>query len=88
MYDTLDQWYQPEKNFTNEKAIRDVQGLFAGDELQLDPQPMIDFMVDTIPQDKHAFRSVYPPRFIDDVKQYQDSIWEWQLEEELQQKQA
>ncbi|MEM9463135.1 MAG: SDR family oxidoreductase [Myxococcota bacterium] len=76
MYDTLDQWYDPEQNFTPEKPIRDVQQLFAGDELQLDPQGMIDFMIDVIPRDHHKFRNIYPERFIEDVKKYQDSLWD------------
>jgi short-subunit dehydrogenase len=76
MYDTLDQWYDPAKNFTPEKPIRDVQKRFSGDELQLDPQAMIDFMVEIIPKDEHKFRNVYPERFIEGVKEYQASLWE------------
>ncbi len=79
MYDTLDQWYEPANNFTAEQPIRDAQALFAGDKLQLDPQGMIDFMVDVIPQDHHKFRNVYPERFVADVKKYQDSLWEKQV---------
>lgn len=79
MYDTLDQWFDPAKHFTAEQPIRDVQALFAGDELQLDPQGMIDFMVDVIPHDHHKFRNVYPERFIADVKKYQESLWEKQV---------
>ncbi|MDJ0788650.1 MAG: SDR family oxidoreductase [Myxococcota bacterium] len=75
MYDTLDQWYDPARNFTAEEPIRDAQGLFEGDELQLDPKDMIDFMVDVIPQDHHKFRNVFPERFIEDVKNYQASLW-------------
>ncbi len=75
MYDTLDQWYDPSANFTPEEPIRKVQDLFAGDALQLDPKDMIDFMIETIPQDAHKFRNVFPERFIDDVKKYQDSLW-------------
>ena len=76
MYDTLDQWYDSTKNFTPEKPIRDVQKLFGGNELQLDPQDMINFMVDIIPKDEHKFRNVYPERFIKDVKNYQAGLWE------------
>ena len=76
MYDTLDQWYDPKKNFTPEEPIRSVQQQFAGDDLQLDPQSMIDFMIETIPQDHHKFRNVHPQRFIEDVKKYQNSLWE------------
>lgn len=75
MYDTLDQWYDPAHHFTPERPIREVQALFAGDELQLDPKDMIAFMVDVIPRDHHKFRNVYPERFIEDVKRYQDSLW-------------
>jgi short-subunit dehydrogenase len=75
MYDTLDQWYDPETHFTPEGPIRDVQQLFSGDDLQLDPQPMIDFMVDLIPQDSHKFRNVFPEHFVGNVKAYQDSLW-------------
>jgi short-subunit dehydrogenase len=76
MYDTLDQWYDPGRNFTAEQPIRDVQALFAGDELQLDPQDMIDFMVEVIPREHHRFRNVFPERFIESVKEYQASLWE------------
>ncbi len=75
MYDTLDQWYQPDENFTAEQPIRDTQALFAGDQLQLDPQDMIDFMVELIPQEHHKFRNVFPERFVEDVKDYQASLW-------------
>lgn len=76
MYDTLDQWYDPAANFTAEQPIRDVQALFAGDDLQLEPQNMIDFMVKVIPQDHHKFRNVFPERFIEDVKKYQAGLWD------------
>ncbi len=75
MYDTLDQWYDPAKNFTAEQPIREAQALFAGDDLQLDPQDMVNFMIEMIPQEHHRFRNVFPERFIDDVKQYQASLW-------------
>lgn len=88
MYDTLDQWYDPAKNFTAEQPIRDAQDLFYGDDLQLDPQGMIDFMVATIPQDEHKFRNVYPERFIEDVKKYQDSIWDLEVSQDVAIKKA
>ena len=76
MYDTFDQWYDPAKHFTPEKPIRDIQQLFAGDDLQLDPKGMIDFMIETIPKDEHRFRNVYPEAAIEDVKTYQSRLWE------------
>ncbi len=83
MYDTLDQWYEPSNNFSAEAPIREIQGLFSGDELQLDPQSMIEFMVDVIPKDNHNFRNVYPERFIEDCKKYQDSLWDLQVGPDL-----
>ena len=82
MYDTLDQWYDPKTNFTPEEPIRKVQELFAGDDLQLDPEGMIDFMIDIIPKDEHPFRNVYPPEFRDEVMKYQESIWDWKTSPE------
>lgn len=79
MYDTLDQWYDPEKNFSEETPIREVQQQFAGPELQLDPQGMIDFMIERIPLDEHPFRNVYPEGAIEDTREYQQSIWEWTI---------
>ena len=78
MYDTLDQWYDPKENFTPEQPIRDVQQLFAGDDLQLDPQSMIDFMIETIPAEEHPFRNVHPEGAIEDTNKYQKSVYEWQ----------
>ncbi|MEM1167862.1 MAG: hypothetical protein AAGJ08_01900 [Cyanobacteria bacterium P01_H01_bin.35] len=66
----------PDQNFTPQEKIRDIQQLFAGNDLQLDPQGMIDFMIETIPQDNHKFRNVYPQRFIENVKKYQESLWD------------
>lgn len=78
MYDTLDQWYDPETNFTEEKPIRDVQQLFAGPDLQLDPESMIEFMIERIPEDEHPFRNVHPAGAIEDTSTYQKSIYEWE----------
>ncbi|MCH2207371.1 MAG: SDR family oxidoreductase [Lentisphaerales bacterium] len=75
MYDTVDQWYEPGKNFSKEEPLRKVQELFASDDFQLDPQEMIDFMVELIPQEKHKFRNVYPEKIIGNCKEYQDSLW-------------
>lgn len=79
MYDTVDQWYDASSNFTEEQPIREVQQLFAGDKLQLDPQEMIDYMIEKIPLDKHNFRNVCPESAIEDVKKYQNSLWDKQV---------
>ncbi|MEO0822757.1 MAG: hypothetical protein AAF074_20310 [Pseudomonadota bacterium] len=79
MCDTLEQWYGPARNFKQEKAIRDVQQLFVREDLQLDPQGMMDVMIETIPAEAHKFRNVYPPRFIENVKEYQEGLWELEM---------
>lgn len=33
-------------------------------------------MIEIMPQDKHKLPNVYPERFIENVKQYQDSLWQ------------
>ena len=82
MYDTLDQWYDPQKNFTDEQSIRSVQQLFDGPDLQLDPQSMIEFMIEKIPADEHPFRNVHPEGAIEDTGAYQKSIYEWETSPE------
>lgn len=79
MYDTVDQWYDPEKNFTKEAPIREIQEKFKGEGLEYDPQIMIDRMVEVIPQEHHAFRTVCPEEVIQGCKDYQAGLWELQI---------
>ncbi|MEQ5818157.1 SDR family oxidoreductase [Halomonas sp. SCS19] len=76
MYNTLDQWYDPDACFTPEKPIRSVQQQFAGDDLQQDPAAMIDEMARLIPLDEHRFRNVYPDSFEASAREYQDGLWD------------
>ncbi len=79
MYDTLDQWYDPKSNFTPEGPIRKIQEDFKGSDLEFDPQIMIDKMVEVIPQEHHAFRTVCPDEVIQGCKDYQAKLWELQV---------
>lgn len=79
MYDTLDQWYDPDKNFTVEGPIRDIQRRFRDREIEFDPQIMIDRMVEVIPMEHHAFRTVCPDEVIQGVKDYQAALWDLQV---------
>ena len=79
MYDTLDQWYDPDTNFTSEAPIREIQRKFKDREIEYDPQIMIDKMIEVIPMEHHAFRTVCPEDVIPDVKAYQDGIWDLQV---------
>jgi len=75
MYDSVDQWFEDGKNFTPEGPLRDMQRQFADPNFQLDPQLMIDVMVDVIPKDSHKFRTVFPKEFGDDAVNYQKELW-------------
>ncbi|MBO9452892.1 SDR family oxidoreductase [Tropicibacter sp. R16_0] len=75
MYDKMDEWYDPATSITPPEAIRNVRDLFAGDELQMDPQPMIDKMAEVIAADNHKFRTVFPERAIKDAQDYQQKYW-------------
>ncbi|PWJ44951.1 SDR family oxidoreductase [Sediminitomix flava] len=75
MYDTVDQWFQAGKNFTPEQPLREMQAMFAKEGFQYDPQGMVDVMVDVILKDTHKFRNVFPEEFGDDVKKYQEDLW-------------
>ena len=76
MYDTLDQWYNPQQNFTGEGPIREIQEKFKGEGLEYDPQIMIDRMIEVIPIEHHHFRTVCPEEVIQSCKDYQAGLWE------------
>ena len=76
MYDTVDQWYNAKDNFTAEGPIREIQEKFKGDDLEFDPQLMIDKMIEIIPMEHHDFRTVCPDEVIPGCKDYQEKLWE------------
>lgn len=73
MYETLDQWYDPSRNYTPEGPIRKIQAEIGPG--QFDPQAMIDLMVDTIPKDHHKFRTMLPEAIETWCKDYQARMW-------------
>lgn len=75
MFDTVDQWFEPDINYTPEQPLRAMQGMFADPNFQFDPQGMIDVMVEIIPKDTHKFRNVFPEEFAQEVKNYANSLW-------------
>lgn len=75
MYDSVDQWYDENQNFTPAKPIRDIQAGVAGDEGQFDPQEMIDKMIEVIPAEHHLFRTMLPKPIEDWCKEYQQNQW-------------
>ncbi|WP_140849542.1 SDR family oxidoreductase [Paracoccus sp. FO-3] len=76
MIESMNTWYKPDSNFTPEESINIVRGLFSEDGFQLDPNDMVRYMVELIPQDHHKFRNVYPESFVEEGKKYQKGVWE------------
>lgn len=76
MYDTVDQWYDPATNFTDETPIREIQEKFTGEGLEYDPQLMIDRMIEVIPMEHHKFRTVCPDEVVQGCKDYQAELWD------------
>ena len=79
MVDSIKSWYDPEKNFTTEAALKKTSELFANDDFQPDPADVIDFMIDLIPKDTHKFRNVFPSQYIAAGQEYQQAIWSEQV---------
>jgi len=75
MYETVDQWFIEGQNFTEAQPIRDIQNSIASPEGQFDPQEMIAKMVEVIPSDHHAFRTMVPKSTEDWCKEYQLKQW-------------
>ncbi|TIC83049.1 SDR family oxidoreductase [Crenobacter intestini] len=75
MYETFEHWYNPTRNFTPEKPLRDIQAAIAAPVGQEDPQAMIDLMVKTIPAEHHKFRTMIPASVEQWCKEYQARLW-------------
>lgn len=71
--DSIYQWYDPAKNFTPEKAIKDLQAAL---EKQFDPQDILDIVVEVVESDKHTFRSIWPANLKKEVVKSQQQAWE------------
>jgi short-subunit dehydrogenase len=71
--DTIYQWYDPQKNFTPEKAIKELE---ASLEKQFDPKDILDIVIEVVESDKHTFRNIWPPKLKKDVMKSQEQAWE------------
>lgn len=74
MYDTYKQWHDDDLHFTPKKPIEKAAKKMA--ENQFNPQEMIDKMVEVIPQEKHAFRTVFPDDMVKTCQEYQERQYE------------
>ncbi|ABS27540.1 SDR family oxidoreductase [Anaeromyxobacter sp. Fw109-5] len=76
MADTAFRWLDDAKNFTKRDALRATfDALLGQPEGHLDPQEMIDRMVDIVPADTGKFRNVCPQSVEDMLKKSQADAW-------------
>jgi len=69
MYESFKQWHDDEFYYTKEKTITTASKKLLNN--QFDPQQMIDEMVEVIPQENQAFRTIVPKEFEKQCKEYQ-----------------
>ena len=66
-------WYDPKKNFTPPEAFGGLNEALAH---QLDPQSMVDVIIDVVLSDNPKFRNVHPKETEEMIKQLQKDAWE------------
>ncbi len=70
-------WLDDEVNFTKRADLRKgFDDFFATPEGKMDPQEMIDRMIDIVPSDEGKFRNVVPKVIEDMLKDHQLKAWE------------
>lgn len=77
MTQTVFHWLNPEYNFTKKDTLKKRFKAFLDD--QLDPQEMIDAMIEIIPSDHGKFRNVVPKELEDGIKKDQIDAWETKI---------
>lgn len=77
MADNPFRWLDDEINFTKRAALRQgFDDFFATPEGRMDPQAMIDRMIDIVPADDGLFRNVMPKAIEDMLKDHQRQAWD------------
>lgn len=77
MADNPFRWLDDEKNFTKRADLRKgFDDFFATPEGKMDPQEMIDRMIEIVPADEGKFRNVVPQAIEDMLKDHQLKAWE------------
>ena len=77
MADTAFRWLDDAKNFTKRKVQREVfDSLLASPNGRLDPQEMIDRMIEVVPADEGKFRNVCPTALEQSLKEAQAAAWD------------
>jgi len=77
MADNPFRWLDDEVNFTKRADLRKgFDDFFATPEGKMDPQEMIDRMIEIVPSDEGKFRNVVPKAIEDMLKDHQVKAWE------------
>ncbi|MCP5433565.1 MAG: SDR family oxidoreductase [Alphaproteobacteria bacterium] len=77
MADNAFRWLDDDVNFTKRAALRrGFDEFFATPEGRMDPQEMIDLMIEVVPSDTGKFRNVLPKKIEDMLKAHQLAAWE------------
>ncbi|MGK6310194.1 SDR family oxidoreductase [Variovorax sp. DT-64] len=77
MADNAFRWLDDRKHFTRRADLRKgFDDFFATPEGRMDPQEMIDRMVEIVPADSGKFRNVVPKAIEDMLKVHQHAAWE------------
>jgi NAD(P)-dependent dehydrogenase (short-subunit alcohol dehydrogenase family) len=80
MADNPFRWLDDSKNFTKRADLRNgFNDFFATPEGKMDPQEMIDRMIEVVPADTGKFRNVVPKVIEDMLKEHQLKAWENQI---------
>ncbi|WP_233222022.1 SDR family oxidoreductase [Allosphingosinicella deserti] len=81
MADNAFRWLDDSKNVTKRADLRKgFDDFFATPEGRLDPQEMIDRMIELVPADTGKFRNVVPKAIEDMLKIHQQQAWENRIE--------
>ena len=77
MADNAFRWLDDSQNFTKRSDLRKgFDDFFSTPEGRLDPQEMIDRMIEIVPEDTGRFRNVVPKAIEDMLKAHQLAAWE------------
>lgn len=77
MADNPFRWLDDSKNFTKRAELRKgFDDFFATPEGKMDPQEMIDRMIEIVPAEAGKFRNVVPKKIEDMLKAHQLAAWE------------
>lgn len=80
MADNPFRWLDDSKHFTKRAELRKgFDDFFATPEGRMDPQEMIDRMIEIVPADTGKFRNVVPRKIEDMLKDHQLQAWENQI---------